>query len=279
MSETEGQQASGAEPRATETQQPPQEAQPSVKAPRNDAEAAAQAAAQPNGEQPPDDGANKPDGDRKKNRTGQYIHKLQTQIAEYREREKAWGSTQQAPQPKDVPTLEQFNFDQSAYQKAVTDWAANNVAGQARQQIQQELRQQHEQEIIGAYNQRLNGFMETHPDFQQAVAPLQTILPEAVQFAILSHPNGPEIAYHVANDDDLAFQLASIQPHLAAAAVERIASRMTAAPQVPQQPTTPIRPVSQAPAPVPTVSGKTPSQTPPEKLTDSEWFARRRKRS
>lgn len=273
MSETEGQQASGDEPRAQETQAAP-EAQPQANAPRNDAEAAAQAAAEV---QPPKDGEQKPD-DRKKNRTGQYIHKLQTQIAEYREREKAWSTAQQAPQSKDAPTLEQFNYDAAAYQKAVTDWAANNVASQARQQIQKELRQQHEQEIIGAYNQRLNGFMETHPDFQQAVAPLQTILPEPVQFAILAHPNGPEIAYHVANDDDLAFQLASIQPHLAAAAVERIASRMTAAPQVPQQPTTPIRPVSQAPAPVPTVSGKTPSQTPPEKLTDDEWFARKRKR-
>lgn len=269
MTDTEGQPASGAEARPQET--------PAVEAPRNDAEAAAQeAAAKEVQGAPKPDGGDKPEGDRKKNRTSQYIHKLQTQIAEYREREKAREAQQ--PQPKDAPTLEQFNYDPAAYQKAVTDWAASNVASQARQQIQQELRQQHEQEIIGAYNQRLNGFMETHPDFQQAVAPLQTILPEPVQFAILSHPNGPEIAYHVANDDDLAFQLASIQPHLAAAAVERIASRMTAAPQVPQQPTTPIRPVSQAPAPVPTVSGKTPSQTPPEKLTDDEWFARKRKR-
>ena len=61
-----------------------------------------------------------------------------------------------------------------------------------------------------------------------------------------------------------------------AAAVERLASRLTAAPQAPQTPTNPInpKPVSKAPAPAPTVSGRSPTEVPPEKLTDDEWFKR-----
>ena len=267
MTDTEGQPASGAEARPQET--------PAVEAPRNDAEAAAQEAAAKESkaqeEAKPKQGEDKP----KRNRTGEYINRLQTRIKTLEGDLQALKTKQ--PERAPEPTLDQYNFDAAAHAKATAEWAAKTAVEDYRFKQQQETAQQRIQEVTDAYTGKVAEFSAQHPDFAQKVSAIPYQLSDAAQFAIMTHESGPEIAYLLANDDDLAFQLASIQPHLAAAAVERIASRMTAAPQVPQ-PTTPIRPVSQAPAPVPTVSGKTPSQTPPEKLTDDEWFARKRKR-
>jgi hypothetical protein len=98
---------------------------------------------------------------------------------------------------------------------------------------------------------------------------------------------GPEIAYHLGNNDDDAFQLASIQPHLAAAAVDRLAKRLLAAHEAPgiAAPAAPIPtpsriapPVSKAPAPLPSVGGRSPVATPPEKMTDDQWYAQDREK-
>lgn len=269
MTDTEGQPASGAEARPQETQvTEPQ-------APRNDAEAAAQEAAAK--EAKSKEGANPKDEPKpRRNRTGEYINRLQTRIKTLEGDLQALKTKQ--PERTPEPTLDQYNFDAAAHAKATAEWAAKTAVEDYRFKQQQETAQQRIQEVTDAYTGKVAEFSAQHPDFAQKVSAIPYQLSDAAQFAIMTHESGPEIAYLLANDDDLAFQLASIQPHLAAAAVDRIASRMTAAPQVPQQPTTPIRPVSQAPAPVPTVSGKTPSQTPPEKLTDDEWFARKRKR-
>lgn len=274
MADTEGQPASGAEARTQETPAVPQ-------APRNDAEAVQQeqAKAEAQGDKPETKLEDTPAEKPKRNRTGEYIHRLQTRIDDLTRQIEAQKNPKPAQPATPAPTLEQHNFDQTAYAEARATWAAQQAVETYKQQQQQESAQRQLQEIHDGYNAKVADFAAAHPDFAEKVNALPYVPADAVQLAIMAHERGPEVAYAIANDDDLAFQLASIQPHLAAAAVERIAARLTATPQVPQQQQqpTPIRPVSQAPAPVPTVSGKTPSQTPPEKLTDEQWWARRRK--
>lgn len=282
--ETEGQTASGAEPRAQQTQttetQPP-------KAPRNDAEAAQQDAAQKEADAKAKEAEAAKEAEQKtpkRNRTGEYINRLQTQNQELRDALKSLQEKQ--PQRAPEPTLEQSNFDAAAHTKATAEWAAQQAVDQYKFQQQQEIAQRLIQEVTSGYNTKVAEFSQAHPDFAQKVMAIPKYLEpsEAVQLAIMTHENGPEIAYALANDDDLAFQLASIQPHLAAAAVDRIASRLAAAQEAPQ-PTPPpaaipnARPVSKAPPPVPTVSGKSPTETPVEKLTDQQWWERRHKRA
>jgi len=270
MAETEGQTAGGAEVRPQETQA---EAQP----PRNDAEAAQQeqAKAETEAQKKPEP---KPEEKPKRNRTGEYIHRLQSRVNELTAALEAQKNPTKAP---DAPTFEQSNFDPAAYAEARAQWAAQTAVDTYKQQQQQQNVQRQMQEITDGYNAKLGEFTAAHPDFAQKVQAIPYQPSDAVQFAIMAHEKGPEIAYAIANDDDLAFQLASIQPHLAAAAVDRIASRLAAAPEAPQptQPVVTARPVSNAPPPVQTVSGKTPSATPPEKLTDDQWWARRRKQA
>lgn len=272
MSENEGQPASGDEPRSTETPA----AAPAAPVPRNDAEAAAQDAAQKTAQPEA-----KPDAPPKRNRTGEYIHRLQSRVDDLTRQLDAQRNPKPAQPATPAPTLEQANFDQTEYANARAKWEADNAVEQYKHQQQQESARHQLQEISDGYNTRITDFAAVHPDFAEKVAAIPYVPGDAVQLAIMTHERGPEIAYAIANDDDLAFQLASIQPHLAAAAVERIAARLTATPQAPPSSIQSViaRPVSKAPAPVQTVSGRTASETPPEKLTDDQWWARRQQRA
>ena len=227
----------------------------------------------------------------KRNRTGEFIDRLKTDNRSLRERNEELARLlklrEKPAEPTPAPTFEASNFDPAAYAEARSKWAADSAVQQYQQTQERTQSQARLQQIEREYNTRIGEAEAAHPDFRERVGALSeslsSMLPEdhqqAIGLAIMSHPAGPEVAYAVANDDDLAFQLASIQPHLAAAAVDRIASRLAAAQEAPQ-PTPPViaRPVSQAPPPVQTVSGKTPTKTPEEKLTDAEWWERERKK-
>lgn len=280
MAENEGQPASGDEARPQETVATP--------APRNDAEAAAQETAAKEAETKAKAETETKEGEQKppkRNRTGEYINRQKARIKELESALQALH--EKTPTPTPEPTLEQANFDPAAHNRAMAEWAAKQAVNEYKFTQQQESAQRHIQEVTDSYNAKVAEFAASHPDFAEKVTAIPYFNDERtipVQLAIQAHEQGPEIAYAIAQDDDLAFQLASIQPHLAAAAVDRIASRLTAAPEVPQspQPVAPqaiAKPVSNAPPPVPTVSGKTPTDTPPEKLTDAQWWARRQKRA
>lgn len=249
-----------------------------AKAPTSDAQAAQQP--EPKAEEAPKvEEAPKTEDDpeaRKKNRTKEYISRINRENAELRQRmadfEARQTPTKAAAQHNDAPTLEQHNFDIEQYQRALIEHTLASREAQAKQA--ESTRQQ--AEIIASYNDKLADFADEHPDFQEVVGSIAYPLNDQVQAAIMAHPQGPQIAYHLGTHDDDAFQLAAIQPHLADAAIKRLASRMTAAPQAPHTPTP--KPLTQAPAPTPTVSGRSPTETPAEKLTDDEWYRREAKR-
>lgn len=250
-----------------------------AKAPRSDAEAALQEAEKPavaeseakTEEAKPDDEAET----RKKNRTREYIARINRENAEMRQRLADAESRAKAPATQTrsdgEPKLEDFDYDLGAFNKAHTEF----VIKQHTEQQKQADEGRRQVEVAATYNQKIADFADSHPDFQEVVGSIAYPLSSAVEAAIMAHENGPEIAYLLGTDDDAAFQLAAVQPHLAAAAVQRLSLRLSAAPPAPQPTPTP-KPVSKAPTPVPTVSGRAPAETPPEKLTDDQWYAQRR---
>lgn len=298
---TSTQEGSGAAtPASNETQGNP------VPPPKSDAEAAQREEAAKNaGEQ---QGATKPDDGKKPNRTREYIDKLHRERSELQRELAQLKSGQAAPQQSNAsaqrgqpspqgdaePTLEEHDFDVAAYTRAHSAWAVRTELQKQQTQQTATAAATQQQERWDSYMTRAAEFADEHPDFFEAVALIAYPLSQEIQDAVASHENGPAIAYHLANNDDDAFQLASIQPHLAAAAVERLAKRLSAAPAKPEanQPTqqpnnlaaatalaaSQTKPISQAPPPAPTVGGRSPTDVPPEKLTDDQWFARERER-
>lgn len=261
--------------------------------PRSDAEAALQENATQT--ETPEQKAAREEGERKKNRTKEYIDRINRERAELaaeNARLKAGNGNNQGTSKTEggekEPTLEDFDYDIAAFNKAHAKWAVQNELRAQQESTKQAEDTRKQQELLTAYNERAATFADEHPDFSETVGSIPYQLSNEVQAAIMAHPRGPEIAYYLGNNDDDAFNLSNVLPHVAAAAVDRLAKRITAAPQTPEQPqggnqlAQPPKPVTRAPQPPATVGGRSPTETPPEKLTDDEWYRRdvekRRKR-
>ena len=227
------------------------------------------------------DGEDDDHGKSGKNRTGKYIRSLQQRLSEAAQREQEYQQRLEAlekrigPDKSDVePTLEAYDYDFEAFTKAHSKWATRQALEERDQTREQSKGQEEMRQTVASYNDKLAAFVEDHPDFVEAIESMPYTLTQAQQLAIMRHENGPAIAYHLANHDDDAFQLASVRDELASGAVDRLASRLSAA----QKAQTNTRPTTQAPDPPPKVSGRSKSEPDPTKLTDDDWYRRNKRK-
>lgn len=305
MSENNDTLAGGGAPApANEPQQPQQPAQP---APKSDAEAAQREEAD-RAKQPPE--PKQPPDERKKNRTREYIERINGENRDLRNRLQAVEARlpkEPAPHEKPRPKLEDFAFDQDKHAEAVARWVNEQDRHAQGQRQSADDQQKQVEQTITTYKQRVDDFADEHDDFFELVEAIPYAIGPEIQLAIMAHEKGPSISYYIANNDDEAFTMANVLPQNAEAAVKRLVARMDkAAPQDPnttppgngagepekgngQQPPvgsgapaaqkTPAKQISQAPQPAATVGGRSSVETPAEKLTDDEWFAREKERT
>jgi hypothetical protein len=281
----------------------PSGADAAAPAPKSDAEAALQTQATPEAKPEPtaeQQAAEKAEQQRqeeegkKKNRTREYIGKLQARVAELEGRlhSQVQPSTprQGAPSPQQNtgdrrPTLEDYGYDFNAWHQADTQWIDKQAERRAAELLDQRTQQQREQETWSGWAQRSAAFAETHDDFEEVVGSMPGFNP-ALQEAIARHPNGPAIAYHLGTNPADLLAYANTHPQFADLALQQIAARLSAAPPQPVQPPpvappaapAPTKPLTQAPPPPPMVGGRSPTETPAEKLTDDQWYAKDRER-
>lgn len=228
---------------------------------------------------------------KRKNRTSQYIDGLKNRAAaaerenaEMRKRVEALESRFPKQEAK-PPTMESAGYDPEELARQTARYEVEQARQKWEEQQKSESAARSEQEKVQAYVNRAQAFASQNPDFEEVVGsiPKQFLTPE-LEKAVMVHERGPEIAYRLAQNEDELFQLATTRPELIDWAVARFASRLDAAP--PQQeadpappafaPTPTNKPISQAPVPAPRVSGRAPTDTPPEKLTDDDWYRRDR---
>ena len=258
------------------------ESLPVVSVPKSDAEAAElEAAATPevqDSEKPKPDPVAQDKEERQRNRTTQYIERLKAEVAQLRQ-----AIPQPAPQaakaPEGEPTLDKYDYDIAAFTRAHADWAVKEALSARDQEQQTRAKEAERQDAVSRYEEQVQAVLDVHPDFYEVVGTIdpQFITPE-LEAAIIKHPNGARLAYHIGTNDDDAFLLASTRPELMAAAVDRLAKRL-AAPAAPVAAPAPPKPITQAPAPPPSLSGKSSVSVPGEKLTDEAWLAREKERA
>lgn len=251
--------------------------------PKSDAEAAEQeAAATPEvqaSEKPKPDPAAQDKEERQRNRTTQYIERLKAEVAQLRQAIPQPAQPQAAKAaPEGEPTLDKYDYDIAAFTRAHADWAVKEALSARDQEQQTRAKEAERQEALSKYEEQVQSVLDEHPDFYEVVGTInpQFLSPE-LEAAIIRHPQGARLAYHIATNDDDAFLLASTRPELVAAAVDRLAKRLNA-PAPAAKPAAP-KPITQAPAPPPSLAGKSSVTVPAEKLTDDEWFARERERA
>jgi hypothetical protein len=215
--------------------------------------------------------------------------------AKYRETERrALAAEQRAAQleqerlkaaaPEKPKTLADFNYDEVAFQGYVVEQArkaAREAASEADSQRQREIAAERRNR---KFQERAVAFEKDNPDYRDVAhyAPISDELAEVIQ----DMESGPEIAYYLGKNRDVALSLSDLPPHIAAIELGRIDARLTAERQAKQaalEKAKAEKAVSGAPPPTPKLEGAGNAGTvkaddpDSDNLSDAEWARRRNK--
>lgn len=186
-------------------------------------------------------------------------------------------SQQQPAQPAAKPTPDKF-ADYAEYIEALTDWKTDQKVSQAlaaREAQEQEARQRAEAEARATtWAERQQAVRAALPDYDEVLSAAADIPVTAhVREVLLDSEQGPRIAYHLAQHPDEAARINALPPLAAARELGRLEAALTTAPKPPAP-----RTVSNAPPPITPVRGTGGRfEKAPESMTDSEWWASRKK--
>jgi len=173
------------------------------------------------------------------------------------------------------PTLEQFDYDQNAYQKAMAD----HMSKVHQRTVQKAIAEQHRMEAqtamerasraaVDTFVERSNEFAEAHPDFRDTITSPSFVQTDAVRQAIILADNGPALAYHLAKNPAIADEVNGLPPMLAGMRLGQISAKLAAAPAAK---------TSKTPAPSAPVQPTGAVEKDPEKMSPREYMAYRLK--
>jgi hypothetical protein len=181
--------------------------------------------------------------------------------------------------PKALPKLEDFNYDEAAYQAALMTHVTAEAARKVREDARREQAEEAAKQRVKSWKTRESEFKAKHEDYESIAyyAPITDAMVEVIQESEL----GPEIAYYLGKNRDEAERIAQLDPVKAAREIGRLEARLEkpSAPAVPK----PVA-VSKAPPPPPrleavehAVTVRPDSPESDKALTDDEWFRLRNK--
>jgi hypothetical protein len=144
--------------------------------------------------------------------------------------------------------LQDFNTVEE-WGAAIADYSARQAETRAEQRFQQRDQQYSQQQLASQFQVKEQAYAAQHPGYMERVAELSSSipLPGELLMAISQSDYGPAIADHLAQNLDVADRLTRMNPVAAAVEIGRIEARISAP--------KPSKPVTQAPAPVPTLGG------------------------
>ena len=176
------------------------------------------------------------------------------------------------PQPEDAePTLEQFNFDITAYTKAMSKYEARQTLTQWQQQQAQAQRQQEFQKKVATLSQKEAAFVAEHPDYEEVAKDPSLPITEVMAEAIFDSDHAPAIAYYLGQHPEEAASISQMSPVAAGRAIGRIEAKVSAsAPQAPVPRRTP------APPPVTVLNSTAPVSKTYEAMSMEEYAAKRK---
>ena len=166
-------------------------------------------------------------------------------------------SRQPAPDPQQDPQAFIAHLAREEARKLIESERSTSAQQQEQARFQS-LAQQHQG--------RAAAYAAEHPDYPEAEDSVVSILGNDPMLAevLMSSEHGPAVVHHLGTHLDEVVQLASMPPHLRIAHVARLEARLSA-----PKP----KPVTNAPAPVPTVGGGAASSKDPERMSVEDWMA------
>lgn len=187
-------------------------------------------------------------------------------------RQKALGEQRQEPavQPQPAsskPTLEQFDYDQEAYQDAAIEWRLEQREVRAKQAV---IRNQEEEARI-KFEDAQADFAAAHDDYEDLVQNPHLRITDVMAGAIHESDVGPQIAYHLGQNPAEAARIADLSPISQARAIGRIEAALAASGQS-QRLTKPIQ-TTRAPPPPPSITSTAPVKRQESQMSDTELVA------
>jgi chromosome segregation ATPase len=163
----------------------------------------------------------------------------------------------------DEPKLEDFEYDEAAHTSALIDYRVNLKAEQIQQQQQQATSQAQARQTSDSFNTKVAEFEQKATDYQQVVANIPQ-LPEETLNAVMQSDKGPELAYYLGKHLDVADEIATASPMVAAMKLGQISVQLSA--------TVTATKTSAAPDPIePIESGSSLSKKTEDMSMDEIW--------
>jgi hypothetical protein len=146
--------------------------------------------------------------------------------------------------PADAPQLEDFDYDDGKHQAAVIQYEVRKALESAQQVTNQQHAQQARQKVANDFSTKEAEYLVKHPEYTEEVATLPKF-PQDTLNAIFEL--GPQVSHYLAKHLDVAAEVASASPTMAAVKLGQISMGLTADTKI-------VKP-SSAPDPVKTLNG------------------------
>jgi len=142
------------------------------------------------------------------------------------------------------PKLEDFDFDESKFNEALVNYRVDQRFERQAQDVSRAKDDNVRRDREDGFNVKQAKYITENPDYDNDIKNLP-IFQEETLHAIMSMENGPQMAHYLGKHLDVADEIASASPMMAAIKLGQIAGRLTA--------TTKTTEKTNAPAPVETI--------------------------
>jgi len=159
-------------------------------------------------------------------------------------------------QPKANPVDEkpqpsQFS-DAFEYAEALAEYTADQRIANMKREEAEAKQAEERQKVISQWTSKVEAAKTSLPDFDEIVASSDVVVNDDIRDAILESDVGPQILYHLADNDEVAKKIAGLSPKAALREIGKLEARFEAKPEV-EKPAPIVR--SKAPAPITPIRG------------------------
>ena len=171
----------------------------------------------------------------------------------------------QAPKVDEEPQPSQFN-DAFEYAKALAEYTADKRIAEMKQDEAKAKAEAERQKVIDQWASKVQKAKADLPDFDDIVASSDVVVNDDIRDAILESDVGPQILYHLAENDDVAKKIAGLSAKQALREIGKLEARFEVKETAPETKTI-VR--SKAPAPIQPLRGSSPADVPLS--SNGEW--------
>ena len=161
------------------------------------------------------------------------------------------GQPQKANPVDEKPQPSQFS-DAFEYAEALAEYTADQRIANMKREEAEAKQAEERQKVISQWTSKVKAAKASLPDFDDIVASSDVVVNDDIRDAILESDVGPQILYHLAENDEIAKKITGLSPKAALREIGKLEARFEAKPEA-EKPAPIVR--SKAPAPIQPIRG------------------------